>query len=159
MRALTGGLTGGLAAAAIAHAAPAALFVPALRNPLDPRLSGWGDPGHVALTFDDGPHTQATPQILTILAQRQIRATFFILGRELARTPQLGQAITAQGHEIAVHGWDHRCLLRRAPSTVYDHLARTAETIHHTTGELPRWVRAPYACSADRHCWPPADSA
>jgi peptidoglycan/xylan/chitin deacetylase (PgdA/CDA1 family) len=137
-------VTGWVAAAAIAHVAPAALFVPALRNALAPGLAGQGDPEHVALTFDDGPHPRSTPRFLTVLDRYQLHATFFVLGRELARTPRLGKAIVANGHEIAVHGWDHRCLLRRGPSTTYDDLARTMELIHRVTGDQPRWVRAPY---------------
>ncbi|MBV9922668.1 MAG: polysaccharide deacetylase family protein, partial [Pseudonocardia sp.] len=132
------------AAAAAAHGAPAVLFVPAIRHTLTPALSGRGDPEHVALTFDDGPHPEATPRILAILARHDVRATFFVLGRELARNPRLGQVAIAHGHEIAVHGWDHRCLLRRGPSATYDELARAVDTVTRTTGIRPRHVRAPY---------------
>jgi peptidoglycan/xylan/chitin deacetylase (PgdA/CDA1 family) len=133
-----------LAAAAAAHLAPAALFVPFVRDTVAPRLAGHGRAGHVALTFDDGPHPRSTPLFLEELAKHGVRATFFVLGRELARSPGLGREITGNGHEIAVHGWDHRCLLRRRPSAVYDELARTVDLIHRTTGKRPRWVRAPY---------------
>ena len=85
-----------LTTAAVAHAAPAALFVPAVRNTLAPRLAGRGDPGHVALTFDDGPHPGATPRILAVLDRYQVKATFFVLGRELARAPGLGHALAAR---------------------------------------------------------------
>jgi peptidoglycan/xylan/chitin deacetylase (PgdA/CDA1 family) len=134
-------VTGCLVAAAVAHAAPAALFLPALRTP---RLSGEGDPGHVALTFDDGPHPHSTPLFLAALERHRVRATFFVLGRELARAPWLGQVMAEQGHEVAVHGWDHRCLLRRGPCAVYDDLARTVEVVHRTTGDRPCRMRAPY---------------
>lgn len=134
----------GCAAAGIVHSAPAALFVPVVRRTLAPRTSGLGDPGHVAMTFDDGPHPAATPAVLAVLARHAVRATFFVLGRELERHPRIGAAAVAQGHEIAVHGWDHRCLLRRGPSAVHDDLARTVDVIHRTTGRRPRYVRAPY---------------
>jgi peptidoglycan/xylan/chitin deacetylase (PgdA/CDA1 family) len=132
----------GLAGAAVAHAAPAALFVPAVRACVAPRLGGRGDPGHVALTFDDGPHPEATPAVAAVLDRYRVRASFFVLGRELARAPSLGRALADAGHEVAVHGWDHRCLLRRA--AVYDDLARTVDLVHRTTGRRPRWIRAPY---------------
>ena len=74
---------GSLALAATAHAAPAALFLPPVRDALAPRLAGRGDPGHVALTFDDGPHPEATPAILAVLRRYQVRATFFVLGGQL----------------------------------------------------------------------------
>jgi peptidoglycan-N-acetylglucosamine deacetylase len=140
MRAAIGWLT----AAAVGHVAPAVLFVPVVRNTLAPGLSGWGDPGHVALTFDDGPHPRATPDVLAVLDRYQARATFFVLGQAMARVPWLGRTMVEQGHEVAVHGWDHRCLLRRGPSATYDDLARTVELIHRTTGYRPRWIRAPY---------------
>jgi peptidoglycan-N-acetylglucosamine deacetylase len=133
-----------LAAAGGAQLAPAALFVPAVRRVVAPSLAGIGRPDHVALTFDDGPHPRSTPHFLSELSNHQVRATFFVLGRELARHPWLGREMVQYGHEIAVHGWDHRCLLRRGPSTVYDEFARTVEVIQHTTGRQPRWVRAPY---------------
>jgi peptidoglycan/xylan/chitin deacetylase (PgdA/CDA1 family) len=132
----------GLAVAA--QVAPAALFVPALRIAVSPALAGIGAPGHIALTFDDGPHPRSTPRFLSVLAEHGVRATFFVLGRELAREPWLGKEIAAAGHEIAVHGWDHRCLLRRGVRAVHDDFARTVEVVERTTGRRPRWVRAPY---------------
>ncbi|MCU1681366.1 MAG: polysaccharide deacetylase family protein [Amycolatopsis sp.] len=131
----------GLAALGLAHAAPAAAFVPALRPG---GLAGQGEPGHVALTFDDGPHPRSTPHFLRLLAEHHVRATFFVLGSELARTPGLGADIVGAGHEIALHGWDHRCLLRRGPRATYDDLARGVDLIERTTSVTPRWVRAPY---------------
>ncbi|MEV6904041.1 polysaccharide deacetylase family protein [Amycolatopsis sp. NPDC051372] len=129
------------AGALVAHAAPAALFLPHLRTDA---LAGVGDPGHVALTFDDGPHPRSTPHFLALLAKTGTRATFFVLGRELARCPELGREIVAAGHELAVHGWDHRCFLRRFPSALHDDLARTVELITDVAGVRPRWLRAPY---------------
>jgi peptidoglycan/xylan/chitin deacetylase (PgdA/CDA1 family) len=131
-------------AALVAHAGPAALFLPPVRAAVAPGLAGMGDPGHVALTFDDGPHPRSTPHFLRLLAESGTRATFFVLGRELARTPDLGRAIVDGGHEIAVHGWDHRCFLRRGPRALYEDLARTVELTTRITGARPTWLRAPY---------------
>ncbi|RJQ85084.1 polysaccharide deacetylase family protein [Amycolatopsis panacis] len=127
-----------------AHAAPAVLFVPAIRAVLAPALSGRGDPGHVALTFDDGPNPESTPKFLQVLADLDVRATFFVLGSELDRSPWLGREIAAAGHEIAVHGWTHRCFLRLRSAVLHDELARTVDLIHQVTGTRPRWLRAPY---------------
>ena len=52
-----------------------------------PRLAGRGQPGHVALTFDDGPDPYGTPEILDILAQLEVAATFFVLGEQVAKHP------------------------------------------------------------------------
>jgi peptidoglycan/xylan/chitin deacetylase (PgdA/CDA1 family) len=137
-------VVGCLALAAAAHAAPAALFLPPVRDALAPRIAGRGDPGHVALTFDDGPHHDATPLVLGVLRRHRVHATFFVLGEQLSYAPRLGRALADDGHEVAVHGWDHRCLLRRGPSGVYDDLARAVATIERHTGTRPRWMRAPY---------------
>jgi peptidoglycan-N-acetylglucosamine deacetylase len=126
-----------------AHALPAAAFLTPVRRFL-PRLSGIGDPEHVALTFDDGPHPKSTPKFLRMLDDHGIRATFFVLGSELSKTPSLGRNIVDAGHEIAVHGWEHRCLLRFGPRATYEGLARTQDLIGRITGQRPRWLRAPY---------------
>lgn len=141
-RVLTTATVAGIGAAA-AHALPAAAFLTPVRRFL-PRLSGIGDPGHVALTFDDGPHPRSTPLFLRLLDTYGLKATFFLLGSELARSPELGRDIVGAGHEIAVHGWEHRCLLRFGPRTTYDGLARTKDLIERVTGHQPRWFRAPY---------------
>jgi peptidoglycan/xylan/chitin deacetylase (PgdA/CDA1 family) len=141
---LRAALAGSLALGAAVHAAPAALFLPPVRDVLAPGLAGRGEPGHVALTFDDGPHLEATPLVLDVLRRHLVRATFFVLGEELTRTPWLGRALAADGHEVAVHGWDHRCLLGHSQRIVYDNLARTADSVERYTGVRPVRVRAPY---------------
>ncbi|HJQ48688.1 MAG TPA: polysaccharide deacetylase family protein [Amycolatopsis sp.] len=133
-----------VAGGALLHAAPAAAFVPVLRNRLLPNLAGIGDPGHVALTFDDGPNPLTTPHFLRLLEIRGVRATFFLLGEQVERTPRLAAEIAEAGHEIGVHGWEHRCLLRYGPRRVYDELARASDAIERASGTRPQWIRAPY---------------
>lgn len=60
------------------------------------------------LTFDDGPHPINTPRILEALAQAGARATFFMVGTEMAAHPALVRAVQAAGHEVALHGHEHR---------------------------------------------------
>jgi peptidoglycan/xylan/chitin deacetylase (PgdA/CDA1 family) len=127
-----------------AHALPAVTFWPALRDRLLPALAGHGDPGHVALTFDDGPHPRSTPFFLRELDNRGIKATFFLLGSELARAPQLGREMAAAGHEIAMHGWVHRRMVWYGPRRTYDEMARAKDLIAAATGVPPRWFRPPY---------------
>jgi peptidoglycan/xylan/chitin deacetylase (PgdA/CDA1 family) len=128
----------------LAHALPATLFWPPLRKAVWPALGGAGDPGHVALTFDDGPHPRSTPLFLRELDNHGIRATFFLLGSELARCPQLGREIVAAGHEVALHGWYHRRLLWYTPMRTRDELTRGHDLIAEVTGTPPRWFRPPY---------------
>jgi peptidoglycan/xylan/chitin deacetylase (PgdA/CDA1 family) len=61
----------------------------------------------VALTFDDGPHPAFTPAVLEILARHDARATFFMIGVNARRHPEVVQAVSRAGHAIGNHSWDH----------------------------------------------------
>jgi peptidoglycan-N-acetylglucosamine deacetylase len=139
-------LTAGLAAGglAVAQAGPGITALGPVRRRLFPRLSGSGEAGHVALTFDDGPDPESTPLFLQALAARQVRATFFLLGSMVARAPGLAGQIAAAGHETGVHGWDHRYLPLRSPRAVRDDLRRAADIISQATGTVPALYRPPY---------------
>jgi peptidoglycan/xylan/chitin deacetylase (PgdA/CDA1 family) len=132
------------AAAAVAHLGPGVTAIGPVRRSLFPRLSGYGDPGHVALTFDDGPDPAATPAVLDLLAERDVHATFFMLGSMAAAAPGLTREVAAAGHEIALHGWIHRYLTGQGPRAVYRDLARARDTIAEITGQAPAWFRPPY---------------
>jgi peptidoglycan/xylan/chitin deacetylase (PgdA/CDA1 family) len=143
-----------VALAGVAHAAPAVAFLPGLRRRFLPALAGIGDAGHVALTFDDGPSARSTPLFLQLLRERGVRATFFLLGEQVARTPDVARAIVADGHEVAVHGWNHRCLLVKGPRRTLVELRTARDIIANTTGARPRWFRAPTVSSAPHRCSP-----
>jgi peptidoglycan/xylan/chitin deacetylase (PgdA/CDA1 family) len=64
----------------------------------------------VALTFDDGPHPLYTPALLDVLARYGARATFFVIGEQVAAHPELARRIVAEGHALANHTWSHRDL-------------------------------------------------
>ena len=98
----------------------------------------------MALTFDDGPDPASTPAFLDLLAARRLHATFFLLGSMVARAPQLAAEIAAAGHEIAVHGWDHRYTILRGPGAVFSDLARASDAVSGATGARPRFFRPPY---------------
>ncbi len=122
---------------------------PPLRGPLgieDRTASGSG----YALTFDDGPHAQGTPAILEILASGSasrhagVRATFFLVGEQVRRNPQLPAEIIAAGHEIGLHCDRHRNLLRLTPSQTREDIARARASIEDATGRSPTLYRPPY---------------
>ena len=97
-----------------------------------------------ALTFDDGPHAQGTPAVLDVLAARDTRATFFLVGEQVLRNPTLAAEIVAGGHTIGLHCHRHRNLLRLAPWQVRDDLARAQAAIEDATGLSPELYRPPY---------------
>src|SRR5215475_924158 len=137
-------LVGLAAGRAVVHAGPGITGLGPVRDAFFPGLSGIGMPDHVALTFDDGPDQEATPPVLDTLRDRGVRATFFLLGSQVAMMPKLAAEIVAAGHEVAVHGWDHRYLPLRGPLATYDHLARTMDAITSATGVVPWLFRPPY---------------
>lgn len=136
-------LTAG-AAAVVVQAAPLLTFVPSLK-PAWPALNGRGRPGHLALTFDDGPDPDSTPRFLDRLAQLDLRATFFLLGQMAVRSPDLTRRLADEGHEVAVHSWDHTNHLRHLPGRrTRDQLARTTDLLEAQTGVRPTLFRPPY---------------
>jgi peptidoglycan/xylan/chitin deacetylase (PgdA/CDA1 family) len=98
----------------------------------------------VALTFDDGPHPQGTPAILRALADARATATFYLVGEQVQRWPSLAAEIAAAGHEIGLHGYRHRLLLRRTVPELAEDLDRAFELIARTTGREPSSYRPPY---------------
>ncbi|MCO5995557.1 polysaccharide deacetylase family protein [Actinoallomurus rhizosphaericola] len=136
-------LTLGMAGLALVHAAPAASRLTVVRRRL-PGLAGEGHRDHVALTFDDGPDPDSTPRFLDELRRLDCRATFFVVGETLARHPDVGRRIVADGHEIAVHGWRHRYTLLTRPGRVTGEIRRAADLVADVTGVEPVWYRPPY---------------
>jgi peptidoglycan/xylan/chitin deacetylase (PgdA/CDA1 family) len=98
----------------------------------------------VALTFDDGPHPEGTPAVLELLARAGARATFFVVGEQVRREPELVAEIAAAGHQVALHGYRHRLQLRLSTTQVRDDIARGVATIEDATGAGPVWHRPPY---------------
>jgi peptidoglycan/xylan/chitin deacetylase (PgdA/CDA1 family) len=132
------------AGAALAHAGPGITGIGPVRMLAFRRLAGQGDPGHVALTFDDGPDPESTPEFARLLAERGVRATFFMLGSMVAKAPGLAAEIAAAGHEVGVHGFDHRYLTVRGPRATRSDLTRATDLIADVTGKRPTLFRPPY---------------
>lgn len=95
----------------------------------------------IALTFDDGPDPEWTPQVLDALAASGMRATFFLVGERAARHPELVARVVAEGHEAGSHSWDHPSLPELAPAAAAEQIARTKAALGaHGAGLL----RPPY---------------
>src|SRR5581483_6457754 len=93
---------------------------------------------------DDGPDAASTPAFLGVLAGLGWRATFFVLGTQVRRAPGLVREIVAAGHEIGVHGDEHRYLIARGPRAVAGDLTRAVATASEAAGTAVRWWRPPY---------------
>jgi peptidoglycan/xylan/chitin deacetylase (PgdA/CDA1 family) len=135
------------AAAAVALAVqvgPAATWIDPVRRRLTPGLAGLGERGHLALTFDDGPHPEATPLTLAELDRLGWRATFFVLGVQARRRLDLVRAAADAGHEIGIHGDEHRYAIARSPNSVRADLERATDSVATATGRRPVWFRPPY---------------
>jgi peptidoglycan/xylan/chitin deacetylase (PgdA/CDA1 family) len=98
----------------------------------------------VALTFDDGPDPRTTPAVLALLAEAGVRATFFLVGEQVERFPEIAAQIASAGHEIGVHGYRHRPLLLRSPWDLASDLEWAVAVIGEAAGSEPRFYRAPY---------------
>jgi len=127
-----------------AHAAPSVTVVARFRRRWLPGLSGTGAESRVALTFDDGPDPASTPAFLDALDDLGWKATFFMLGSMVRRAPELAARVASAGHEVAVHGDQHRSHLWRSPRAVATDLERATATIVDATGRQPTWFRPPY---------------
>jgi len=128
----------------VAHLLPGVVAWRSMRCRLLPGLSGVGDAGHVALTFDDGPDPVSTPAILDALDDLGWHATFFCLGSQVRRSPELTRELVARGHEVGVHGDRHISHLRRPLTSTVPDVLRARQTIESITGSQSRWFRPPY---------------
>ncbi len=135
---------GAAAAGAVAHSLPAISAVPFVRKLALKSLAGQGDSAHVALTFDDGPDRSSTPQILTELDRLGIRATFFMLGSMAEKSGGLAREIFDAGHEVGLHGYEHRNHLFRSGAWVLSDLKRGKAALEDSVGGPIRWFRPPY---------------
>lgn len=122
---------------------PASTWLPPVRR-LVRSLSSPMSSGTVAITFDDGPHPQGTPAILDALDSLGWTATFFMLGSQVRRYPDVAAEVARRRHAVALHGDDHRYLLGRGFRDCYDDMARGLDSVAEVTGVTPSWWRPPY---------------
>lgn len=105
---------------------------------------------YVALTFDDGPHPELTPKLLDILRQQGVRATFYVVGRNVEAYPDIARRIVSEGHEIANHTWSHPALPSLSAARLRDEIEKTSAVIERTTGRRPTNMRPPYGAINER---------
>jgi peptidoglycan/xylan/chitin deacetylase (PgdA/CDA1 family) len=104
----------------------------------------------VALTFDDGPHPELTPQLLDILKSTQSTATFYVVGRAAAAHPEILNRIFLEGHEIGNHTWSHSDMRKLTKERLLSETGKTTDAIMQVTGEHPYGIRPPYGACNDK---------
>lgn len=100
----------------------------------------------VALTFDDGPNPEYTELLLDGLKTRGVRATFFVLGEEVARYPDIVRRASSEGHLIGVHAYKHVNLRQLSDAEAIEQVNRTNEAIYEACGQYASYIRPPYGC-------------
>lgn len=96
----------------------------------------------VALTFDDGPLSLTTPQVLEVLKEKNVKATFFVVGKRAEQFPQLLSREVEAGHEIGNHSYDHHRLTQLSEERIGDELSKS-ETIIEKMAVKPNLFRPP----------------
>src|SRR6516164_9418000 len=108
------------------------------------------DQPFIAMTFDDGPSAENTPRLLEMLKQRNIKATFFLIGQNAASNPEIVRRILAEGHEIGNHSWTHPQLSKLSDDRVTTEITKTQEAIKSASGFTPTLLRPPYGAITPR---------
>ncbi|MBB6732516.1 polysaccharide deacetylase family protein [Cohnella zeiphila] len=98
----------------------------------------------VALTFDDVPDARYTYQVLNVLKQYRVHATFFVVGSRVRGNPAIVRRMHRDGHAIGNHSYNHPAFSRLKLSDMKDQIARTEAAVRDTVGFAPRFIRPPY---------------
>lgn len=104
----------------------------------------------IALTFDDGPEDLYTPQILDILQEKNVKATFFVLGQQVKAFPGMLKRIQAEGHAIGNHTWDHPDVTTLTEEQLIQTVQSTGEEIEKVLGYQTNLFRPPYGSINDQ---------
>lgn len=98
----------------------------------------------VALTFDDGPSPECTEDLLDGLAEREVKATFFLIGKKAEEYPDLVKKIQAGGHLIGNHSYTHVNLGVLSCEDACSQIQKTNRAIEEAAGVIPQYVRSPF---------------
>lgn len=109
----------------------------------------------IALTFDDGPNEKYTLPLLQGLRERNVKATFFLLGQEVTENPDIAKKIAKDGHMIGNHSFYHKDLSEMGSEEAILQVSRTNEVIYEATGEYPQLIRPPFGRAAQNLVYEP----
>lgn len=103
--------------------------------------------GTVALTFDDGPNPVDTPKILEILKKYNVKATFFMVGNNVKRYPEIVKQVLAEGHAIGSHSLSHPMLTKLNDKELHKEVYTPSEYIFNVINKKPSCLRYPHGAS------------
>lgn len=98
----------------------------------------------ISITFDDGPNPESTKKILALFQDYNAKATFFVIGRNAEKYPELVREIIASGNELGNHSWDHQRLTYKSPAFIRNQIASTDKFLRELGYEREIPFRAPY---------------
>lgn len=98
----------------------------------------------VALTFDDGPSSRYTPELLDGLKERRVKASFFLVGKNIEENSDLIRRMEAEGHLIGNHTYNHVQLDKISDASAREEILKTNNAIYEVTGRYPQYMRPPY---------------
>ncbi len=104
----------------------------------------------IALTFDDGPDAEYTPQLLDGLAERGVKVTFFVIGKQAEEQPELMERIVKEGHLIGNHTYNHVDIRNMTESAAIKEIEKANEVIEKFTGEEPSFLRPPFGSGSNK---------
>ena len=102
----------------------------------------------IAITFDDGPNPELTPRLLDMLKERGLRATFFVVGKNVEEYPGIVTRMALDGHEVANHSWSHPALTKLGVESFRKQVENTNQAIANATGKRPVLMRPPYGATS-----------
>lgn len=98
----------------------------------------------IALTFDDGPHPVYTPELLDGLKERDVKATFFVVGKNIEGNEDIIKRMDEEGHLIGNHTYDHVKITDMTPEQACAQLTKTSELVEEITGKKTEFIRPPF---------------
>lgn len=98
----------------------------------------------VAVTFDDGPYPPFTQNLLAVLEEKQVKTTFFIVGNNASKYPEVVRQIAEQGHEVALHADEHKDFLKLNSSELAGNISSGKKVLEELTGKPVKYMRPPH---------------
>ena len=98
----------------------------------------------VGLTFDDGPYPPFTQELVAVLEEKQVKATFFVVGNNAAKFPDVVKLVESKGHEVALHAGEHKDFLKLNGSELTGNISSGKKVLEELTGKPVKYMRPPH---------------